>query len=70
VSIYTMHDVFPEIGRARAAATGRCWFLMQDTRTGRQRMTDDPLTKKGEMVMQVFRPAAAATTAEQISVSA
>ena len=60
MTIYTMHEIFPEMGRARANATGRCWFLMQDTSNGRQRMTDDPTARRGEMVMQVFRPAAAA----------
>jgi hypothetical protein len=57
MSIYAMHDVFPEIGRARADATGRPWFLVQDTRTGRQRMTDDPAAATKEVVMQVFKPA-------------
>jgi hypothetical protein len=56
VTIYAMHDIFPEIGRARASATGRCWFLVQDTRTGRQRMTDDPAAASREVVMQVFKP--------------
>ena len=61
MTIYSSRDIFPEMGRARANATGRCWFLMQDTNNGRQRMTDDPTARRGEMVMQVFKPAAAIT---------
>jgi len=57
-----MHDNFPLIGRARAEATGRCWFLVQDTKTGRQRMTDDPAAATREMVLQVFKPAAPTAT--------
>ena len=57
-----MHDIFPAMGKARAEATGRPWFLMQDTRTGRQRMTDDPSASGKEVVMQVFRPTAPAAT--------
>ncbi len=56
MSIYTMHDIFPAMGQARAEATGRPWFLVQDTRTGRQRMTDDPAATTKEVVMQVFKP--------------
>jgi hypothetical protein len=60
MSIYAMHDVFPAMGRARADATGRHWFLVQDVRTGRQRMTDDLGACTKETVLQVFKPAAMA----------
>ncbi len=56
MTIYAMHDVFPEMGRIRAETTGRAWFLMQDTRSGRQRMTDDPMPSSSELVVQVFTP--------------
>lgn len=56
MTIYAMHDVLPAMGRSRAEATGRAWFLVQDTSSGRQRMTDDPTPTSREVVLQVFAP--------------
>ena len=56
MSIYARLDVLPAMGRARADATGRAWFLVKDARTGRPRMTDDPTATAKEAVIQVFKP--------------
>lgn len=56
MSIYARLDVLPAMGRARADATGRAWFLVKDACTGRPRMTDDPAAASKEAVIQVFKP--------------
>jgi hypothetical protein len=63
MSIYACLDVLPAMGKARADATGRSWFLVKDSRTGRPRMTDDPTALTKEAVVQVFKPSKAAAAA-------
>jgi predicted ATPase len=60
MSIYARLDALPAMGKARAEATGRSWFLVKDSRTGRPRMTDDPAAASKEAVIQVFKPSKAA----------
>ena len=55
MSIYARHDLLPMIAEARAQAQGRAWFLVQDTTSGRVRVTDDP-GRKREITLQVFTP--------------
>lgn len=54
--IYSFADALPQIGRARAGATGRAWFLMEDTLSGRTRLTDNPEPGRKEAILTVFSP--------------
>ena len=56
MQIYSYLDYLPKLGAARAAATGRAWFLVQDTANGRTRLTDDPLPARKEVITSVFSP--------------
>lgn len=56
MTIYSYANALPEIGRTRAAHTGRAWFLMEDTISGRTRLTDDPNPNKKESIRSVFSP--------------
>jgi len=56
MTIYSYADALAQIGRARAGATGRAWFLMEDVLTGRTRLTDDPEPSRKEAILTVFSP--------------
>jgi hypothetical protein len=56
MTIFSYADALPDIGRARAAHTGRAWFLMEDVASGRTRLTDDPEPNKKEAILTVFSP--------------
>lgn len=56
MSIYSFANALPEIGRTRAAHTGRAWFLMEDALSGRTRLTDDPNPGSKESILTVFSP--------------
>lgn len=56
MQIYSYLDHLPKLGAARAAATGRAWFLVEDVRSGRVRLTDDPLPPSKQRITSVFSP--------------
>jgi len=53
--IYSYLDYLPKLGAARAEATGRAWFMVQDPE-GRTRLTDDPHRAPRERITGVFQP--------------
>jgi hypothetical protein len=56
MTIYSYAEHLPKLGAARAAATGRAWFLVEDTKSGRVRLTDDPLPPSKQRITSVFSP--------------
>ena len=56
MTIYSTHAFLPALAAARAEATGRAWYLVQDTTTCRVRLTDDPSGDHKAVITQVFSP--------------
>jgi hypothetical protein len=56
MTIYACNDMLDALGKARAEAAQRAWFLVQDTSNGRRRLTDNPGGGCRECVVRVFTP--------------
>lgn len=56
MTIYSTPQFLPALGAARAEATGRTWFLVQDPTTSRSRLTDDPGSDHHLVIAAIFRP--------------
>lgn len=56
MTIYSTAEFLELLGNSRAEATGRAWYLVQDTTTSRTRLTDDPSSDHKAVVTQVFSP--------------
>lgn len=56
MAIIQLNLMLPHVGQARALRDGRAWFLMQDTSSGRNRLTDDPAPASREFIAAVYSP--------------
>ena len=54
--IHSNSSWLPELGAARAQATGRAWYLMADTLSGREHLSDDPSPNQHRVIAGVFLP--------------
>lgn len=56
MSIIDLAVMLPHVGQARAHSQGRPWFLVRDTATGAQRLTDNPGAPSRETILAVYSP--------------